>query len=62
MRIFDLIGTPTPEEIASIPYDEYRKFIKELPKRPKKPLDKMFPKASKEALDLIGKMLTFDFK
>ncbi len=61
MRIFDLIGTPSSEEIAMIPYDEYRKFIRELPKRPKKPLDKLFPKAPKDAIDLIGRMLTFDF-
>ncbi|EGR26963.1 protein kinase domain protein [Ichthyophthirius multifiliis] len=62
MRIFDLIGTPSPQEIAMIPYDEYRKFIKELPKRPKKPLDRLFPRAPKDALDLIDRMLTFDFQ
>jgi len=53
LRIFDIIGTPQNEEIATIPYEEYRKFIKELPKRPCKQFDKIFTKASKEAIDLL---------
>jgi len=44
-----------------IPYDEYRKFIRELPKREPRQFDKIFSKAPKEALDLLKKMLTFDF-
>ena len=36
-----------------IPYEEYRKFIRELPKREPKSFDKIFSKAPKEAIDLI---------
>ncbi|EAR83980.2 MAP kinase (macronuclear) [Tetrahymena thermophila SB210] len=61
LRIFDLIGTPLENEIQMIPYDEYRKFIRELPKREPKQFEKIFSKAPKEALDLLKKMLTFDF-
>lgn len=44
-----------------IPYDEYRKFIRELPKRDPKQFERVFSKAPKDALDLLKKMLTFDF-
>lgn len=44
-----------------IPYDEYKKFIRELPKRDPRQFEKIFSKAPKDALDLFKKMLTFDF-
>lgn len=40
------MGTPTEEEINSIPKEKFRKMAKQLPKRPGKPLDKIFSKAS----------------
>ncbi len=44
-----------------VPYEEYKKFINDLPKKNPRPLENVFPNAPKEAIDLIGKMLTFDF-
>lgn len=61
-KIFELIGTPNKDEIKSIPYEEYRNFLKQLPKRPAKNFENLFPKANKEAIDLIQKMLVFDFE
>ena len=43
-----------------VPHEDDRKFIKNLPKKQAKPLDKMFPQASPEALDILSKMLAFD--
>lgn len=59
-KIFELIGTPNQDEIKSIPYEEYRNFLKQLPKRPSKDFANLFPKASKEAIDLLKRMLVFD--
>jgi len=33
LRTFEVIGTPTEEEINSIPYEEYQRFVKNLPKK-----------------------------
>ena len=58
--IFDTMGTPTEEEINTYPKERTRKLLKSFqPKRPK-PLDKLFPNASKEALELLSRLLTFD--
>jgi len=37
-------------------------MIRALPKRPGKPFEKIFTKASPEAIDLLKRLLTFDFK
>jgi len=37
-------------------------MIRQLPKRPGKPFEKIFTKASPESIDLLKKLLTFDFK
>jgi len=58
--IFDIIGTPTDEEINNIPREKSRKFVKCLPKRKGKPFETLFPKASPLALDLLRKLLIFD--
>jgi len=44
--IFDMIGTPTDEEINSIPREKSRRFVKSLPKRKGKDFNVLFPKAS----------------
>lgn len=51
--IFEVIGTPTEEEINAIPKEKYRKMIRQLPKRTGKPFNKIFSKASDLAIDLL---------
>lgn len=46
--IFDVIGTPSEEDISSIRNDTMRKRIASLPSRPKKPLSELFPSAPEE--------------
>jgi cyclin-dependent kinase 7 len=55
--MFQALGTPTEEDwpsMTSLP--DYVTF----PKSPKPPLTSIFNAASEDALDLLGKMLTFD--
>jgi serine/threonine protein kinase len=58
--ITDVIGTPSAEDIANIGSDKARRYIKQLPFKPKIPFDKIYPNASAAALDLLERMLTFD--
>lgn len=58
--ILEVIGTPTEEEIGSIPREKSRKLVKSMPKKKGKSLESIFPKASPNALDLLRKFLIFD--
>merc|ERR1719361_2423612 len=58
--IFDVIGSPTEEEIAKVTDEKARKYLRNLPKRKKKNLKYMFPGADKQALDLMLCLLKFD--
>ena len=58
--IFDVIGSPTEDEIAKITDEKARKYLRNLPKRKKKNLKYMFPGADKNALDLMLQLLRFD--
>lgn len=58
--IFEVIGTPSEEEIATIPREKSRKLVKSLPKRKGKSFESIFPKATPNALDLLRKFLIFD--
>jgi len=58
--IFDVIGSPTEEEIAKITDEKARKYLRNLPQRKKKNLKRMFPGADKHALDLMIQLLKFD--
>jgi hypothetical protein len=40
------MGTPSEEEINSIPKEKYRKLVRALPKRQGKPFEKIFNSAS----------------
>lgn len=44
--IFEVIGTPSDEEIGSIPREKSRKLVKSMPKKKGKSLESIFPKAS----------------
>ncbi|EAR83972.2 MAP kinase (macronuclear) [Tetrahymena thermophila SB210] len=59
--IFEYLGTPSEQEINNIPREKFRKMVKNMPKRQPKQFEKLFSKASKEAIDLLRKLLTFDF-
>jgi len=61
--IFSVIGTPTREEIAKVRDHEARAYLEKLSRSSfQKPMDltAKFPKASKQELDLLRRLLQFD--
>ena len=60
--IFDLIGTPTKEEIAEIENEQWREFVRKCKKRKRKSFKKVFPDSNPQAIDLLQRLLTFDPK
>ncbi|OQR83793.1 sporangia induced mitogen-activated protein kinase [Achlya hypogyna] len=58
--ICDKLGTPSEEELHFVTSEKARRFMKGQPNKPKVPLDKLFPNAKPNALDLLDKMLVFD--
>jgi serine/threonine protein kinase len=58
--IFQVIGTPSPEDIASI--GEANEYIESLGKIERKPLETIYPAADPAAIDLLKKMLMFNPK
>lgn len=60
--IFDVIGSPTEEEIKKITDEKARKYLRNLPQRKKKNLKRMFPGCAndKNALELLLLLLKFD--
>merc|ERR1719242_2146732 len=61
--IFDVIGSPTEEEIAKITNEkarEYLRILKNLPQRKMKNLKQIFPEIDCHAEDLMTKLLMFD--
>lgn len=58
--ILQKLGTPPDEVINAIPSAKSIAYLRRLPRYPTYPLSKRFPHASPEAIDLLGKMLTFD--
>jgi len=60
--IFELIGTPTEEEIAEIKNPKSRRFVEKCQKRDAKDLSGIFPNISDHGIDLLEKLLTFDPK
>ncbi|CAG9331579.1 unnamed protein product [Blepharisma stoltei] len=57
--IINALGSPSPEEIESIPHIESRETLKRMHKRTKKPLTMIIPNANPQALDLLEKLLAF---
>ncbi len=60
--IFELIGTPTEEEIEAINNPKSKKFVQRCKKTEKKDFSTIFPDASKIGLDLLESLLLFDPK
>ena len=58
--IFDVIGTPSEEDIQFITDENALLYLKSLKHRPKKDLQAKFPGSPADAVDLLGKMLIFD--
>jgi serine/threonine protein kinase len=58
--IFDVIGTPTKEEIEKIDNDRARSYLRSLPFKPKIDLPRRFAGADAQAVDLLQKLLFFD--
>eukprot|EP00002_Diphylleia_rotans_P039387 TRINITY_DN9115_c0_g1_i3.p1 TRINITY_DN9115_c0_g1~~TRINITY_DN9115_c0_g1_i3.p1 ORF type:complete len:378 (+),score=67.87 TRINITY_DN9115_c0_g1_i3:60-1193(+) len=57
--VLDIIGTPSYEEIASVPSEKTRRRLLERPRK-KRPFATIFPKANPLAIDLLERMLMFD--
>jgi mitogen-activated protein kinase 1/3 len=58
--IFDVIGTPTEDDMKFITDPNGILYLKSLKQRPKKNLKTKFPGSSDDSLDLLDKMLKFD--
>ena len=58
--ITDLLGTPTPEQIAKVRNEKARRFLANMRVKPKIPFQVRFPKAAPEALLLLERLLAFD--
>lgn len=58
--IFDVMGTPSEEDIKSISSDDAQKYLREFRTRPGQGLSQRLPYANEEALSLLAPMLYFD--
>uniref|UniRef100_A0A8C7UW53 Mitogen-activated protein kinase n=1 Tax=Oncorhynchus mykiss TaxID=8022 RepID=A0A8C7UW53_ONCMY len=59
-HILGILGSPTPDDLNCIINMKARNYLQSLPEKPKVPWNKLFPKADSKALDLLGRMLTFN--
>ncbi|PAV83700.1 hypothetical protein WR25_26619 [Diploscapter pachys] len=59
-RIMAVVGTPDEQFIMKIQSEEARNYIRNLPPMPRKNFTQLFPSASRDALDLLDKMLVLD--
>jgi len=58
--IFEVIGSPTKEEIDAITDQKARKYLRGLPQQKQANLKKRFPDASEEGIDMLLQLLQFD--
>jgi len=58
--IIDVLGTPSEEDLACISNQQAVQFLRQLPQKPRRPWNEVFPKASPQALELLASMLVFD--
>ena len=59
-HILGVLGSPSQEDLECIINEKARSYLQSLPFKPKVPWAKLFPNADAKALDLLGKMLTFN--
>jgi mitogen-activated protein kinase 1/3 len=58
--IFEVLGTPSEDQMSFISNDKAAHYIRQLKKQPKKSFKNLFPDASDNSLDLLEKMLEFN--
>ena len=58
--ITDLLGTPTPLQIAKVRNEKARRFLQNMRIKPAVPLSEKFPGVDPKALNLLSKLLAFD--
>ena len=61
-KIISVLGTPKNDDLEFITKIEAKEFLMKLVKRTKQTWSSLFPNANPVALDLLGKMLTFNPK
>ncbi|CDW98779.1 hypothetical protein [Sporisorium scitamineum] len=59
-RINNVLGSPSEAVLDKIGSERAKTFTKSLPNMPAVPLEKLYPNANPEALDLVAKLLTWD--
>ncbi|XP_055916118.1 mitogen-activated protein kinase ERK-A [Eupeodes corollae] len=59
-HILGVLGSPSQEDLECIINDKARNYLESLPFKPKVPWVRLFHNADQLALDLLGKMLTFN--
>jgi mitogen-activated protein kinase 1/3 len=59
-HILGVLGSPSQEDLDCIVNEKARSYLQSLPFKPRVPWNKLFPQADQKALDLLGKMLTFN--
>ncbi|KAI9019129.1 kinase-like domain-containing protein, partial [Hyaloraphidium curvatum] len=59
-QILQILGTPDDETLRRIGSDRALLYIRSLPTTPKVPFERLYPRASPLALDLLEKLLKFD--
>ena len=59
-KIFDVIGTPSEEDLAAIENPKIRDYVASFKKRPHQHFRNVFPTASPMAIDLLKKILVFN--
>lgn len=59
-HILGVLGSPSQEDLECIINDKARNYLESLPFKPKVPWVRLFHSADQLALDLLGKMLTFN--
>lgn len=59
-RINNVLGSPSEAVLDKIGSERAKTYIKSLPNMPAVPLEKLYPNANPEALDLVSKLLTWD--
>eukprot|EP00993_Chasmostoma_nieuportense_P000465 NODE_1429_length_1508_cov_156.283128_g1354_i0.p1 GENE.NODE_1429_length_1508_cov_156.283128_g1354_i0~~NODE_1429_length_1508_cov_156.283128_g1354_i0.p1 ORF type:complete len:454 (+),score=86.48 NODE_1429_length_1508_cov_156.283128_g1354_i0:63-1364(+) len=60
-NITNVVGTPTPEECGQIGVEQARNFVCTLEPKPPASLRELYPNANPSGLELLQKMLTFNF-
>eukprot|EP01147_Barroeca_monosierra_P003061 gene3061-5838_t len=59
-RIFEIIGSPSEEDLQCILNEKAKRYVMSLPFSSRKPLNLLYPHADPLVLDLLSKMLIFN--